>query len=115
MSSKKITDSAWWEGTWSPPPSHSGVQRSSRYLEMRDGVRIAIDLYLPESLKPGQKLPTILGQTRYYRRAVFRPLLRPLMKLLNPFDKMVRRYLSHGYAFVMVDARGSGASTMTKA
>jgi len=77
---------------------------------MRDGVKIAIDVYLPKSLLAGEKIPTILEQTRYYRRAVIRPVLRPIMNLISPFDKMVKRYLSQGYAFVMVDARGSGAS-----
>ena len=43
------------------------AQRQSLYLEMRDGVKIAIDVWLPVDLKPGQKLPTILRSTRYWR------------------------------------------------
>jgi putative CocE/NonD family hydrolase len=34
---------------------------------MRDGVKIAIDLYLPEGLPEGEKIPAILWQTRYWR------------------------------------------------
>ena len=115
MAQKRKGDTAWWDGTWSPQPTHKGVQRSSRYLEMRDGVKIAIDVYLPRSLQPGEKIPTILGQTRYYRRAIIRPILRPILNLISPFNKMVKRYLSQGYAFVMVDARGSGASFGSRA
>jgi predicted acyl esterase len=36
---------------------------SSRYLTMRDGVKIAVDLYLPRNQPPDQKLPTIIEQT----------------------------------------------------
>jgi len=115
MTQKNKSDTAWWDGTWSPRPTHRGVNRSSLYIEMRDGIKIAIDVYLPKSLQSGEKIPTILGQTRYYRRAIIRPLLRPILNLISPFNKMVKRYLSHGYAFVMVDARGSGASFGSRA
>jgi predicted acyl esterase len=30
------------------------------YLELRDGVRIAIDVWLPESLSAGEKVPTVM-------------------------------------------------------
>src|SRR5689334_13390246 len=52
--------------------AHRAVKCSSFYLPMRDGVRLAIDLYLPVGLKPGEKLPAILEQTRYGRRFDFR-------------------------------------------
>ena len=37
------------------------------YVEMRDGVRIAIDVWLPESLSAGEKVPTVMRATRYWR------------------------------------------------
>src|SRR5216684_3903306 len=49
------------------------VRRTSFYLTMRDGVRIATDLYLPTGLKGGDRLPTILVQTRYGRAIELRP------------------------------------------
>ncbi len=64
---------------------------------MRDGVRIAVDIHLPE-LEPGKKAPTILRQTRYHRSR---------QGGLSAFRS---RFLSSGYAWVDVDARGSGAS-----
>ncbi len=39
----------------------------SFYVEMRDGVRIAIDVWLPEDLRPGQKIPAMMRMTRYWR------------------------------------------------
>ena len=41
--------------------------RTSRYLMMRDGIKLAIDVYLPTSWQAGQRLPTMLHQTRYWR------------------------------------------------
>jgi hypothetical protein len=37
------------------------------YLPMRDGTRIAVNLYYPESEVPAEPAPTILVQTRYGR------------------------------------------------
>lgn len=45
---------------------------------MRDGVRIAVDLWLPDDLKPGAKLPAIVHQTRYFRSVDWQRLLRLL-------------------------------------
>jgi uncharacterized protein len=83
---------------------------------MRDGVRIAVDVHLPQALAPGRRVPTILRQTRYFRGVDFR----------EPWDKLPidwwfdhpahtrRRFLEHGYAWVDVCARGSGASFGTR-
>lgn len=87
---------------------------------MRDGVRIAIDLYLPADLASGVRLPAVLHQTRYYRSMELRW---PFRKLLggNPFqhigaDKQRRRrFTAAGYAWVDVDVRGSGASFGSRA
>ena len=48
-------------------PRYPGGVRESKHLTMRDGVKIAITLYLPKDLPEGTKLPTILWQTRYWR------------------------------------------------
>lgn len=84
---------------------------TSKYLVMRDGAQIAIDLTLPVGAPA--PVPTILRQTRYHRRMVLlppfnQPALRPL------FDQQfhARRYfVSRGYAWVDVCVRGSGASS----
>ena len=65
-----------WPGVHAPlradPAPFGGWTRESRYLEMRDGVRLAIDVYLPEGLAPGVRLPAILHQTSYHRSHAFR-------------------------------------------
>src|SRR5512141_2889321 len=49
-------------------------QRTSLYLPMRDGVKIAVDVWLPASWKPGQKLPTVMRATAYWRSYQFGPM-----------------------------------------
>ena len=75
------------------------LQDSSLYIPMNDGVRIAIDVLLPKDLPPGRKLPAIMKITRYGRGPVDGSI-----PLLEKF------WAQHGYASVMVDERGTGAS-----
>src|SRR5260221_13880707 len=49
----------------------------SHYATMRDGCRLAVDVYLPQTLpgraSPPAKLPTIVILTPYYRRFRLKP------------------------------------------
>ena len=105
----------WWNTQEQPAvaaPRFEKVSLSSFYLPMRDGVNIALDLYLPEGLQEGEKLPTILIQTRYVRRQEYRW---PFSAFLHGrFDKTIENFVTRGYAWVFVDARGSGASYGTR-
>ena len=81
---------------------------------MRDGTKIAIDVWLPEK-KPTPS-PTIIRQTRYFRSINLRfPL--SIFTGGRPIDhsglyaKRRKQFLKAGYAWVDVDVRGSGAST----
>jgi len=90
-------------------------RRSSRYLTMRDGTRIAIDIYLPDPLV--SRVPAIVRQTRYLRSLEAR-LPWPGSRLPGAFDLYARTrrvFLAADYAWVDVDVRGSGASTGTRA
>ncbi len=94
------------------PAQFAGFDRASRYLEMRDGVRIAVDVCVPRGLA-GQRVPTILRQTRYFRRFRVHPALRRVLDqhTLDPMNAPMREVMTaRGYAWVDVDARGSGAS-----
>ena len=42
-------------------------QNQSIYLAMRDGVKIAVDVWVPATLAKGQKVPAILKMTSYWR------------------------------------------------
>jgi putative CocE/NonD family hydrolase len=74
---------------------------------MRDGVPIAVDLYLPKGVTGGVRVPAILRQTRYWRAPRFRVVWRPFAD--RPQD-LAQRFLARGYAWLDVDVRGSGAS-----
>ncbi len=98
------------------PSNDVAITRISRYLTMRDGVKIAIDLYLPKQLKEGETLPTMLHQTRYWRSIEYRW---PWYLIMDPaprglMAKFAKRFLANGYAWVDVDVRGSGASFGTR-
>jgi uncharacterized protein len=87
------------------------VHKQSLYLPMRDGVELAVDVWLPRGLKPGTRLPALLHQTRYWRGAELRWPFSVLGDgLLGHEGKLVRELVLNGYAFVNVDCRGSGAS-----
>ncbi len=93
-------------------PKYDGIEYQSTYLTMRDSVKIAVDYILPKGLEDGKKLPTILYQTRYVRSVEpafpFRLFKDPAFGQIN--EKEIRFFTSHGYAVVIVDVRGSGAS-----
>jgi uncharacterized protein len=81
----------------------------SLYVTARDGTRIAIDVYLPK-LEPGIKVPTAFQTTRYHRSE-------ETQRTHPESDRMMleaKQWTDNGYAFVMVDARGTGASFGTR-
>ncbi|MGH9753854.1 MAG: CocE/NonD family hydrolase, partial [Blastocatellia bacterium] len=88
-------------------PRYNGVERASRYITLKDGVRLALDIYLPKGLEAGARLPAILEQTRYNRSYEFQPEARD--KADRPSQK-ITEFVTRGYAYVVVDVRGSGAS-----
>lgn len=108
---ERARDAAWWEAAPYRPvrrPEYPGVKRTSTYLTMRDGVRLAADLHLPRGLKAGTRIPAIVIQTRYVRRMQYRFPFSIFLR--GRFHKTIRYFVRRGYAWVYVDARGSGAS-----
>ncbi|HEX2547786.1 MAG TPA: CocE/NonD family hydrolase [Ramlibacter sp.] len=91
------------------PATHAIGAPSSCYVAMRDGVRLAVDMYLPEGAP--QRVPTIVVLTPYYRRfQVTGPGAEPSPNIAIYRDFFVPR----GYALVTVDVRGCGASFGTR-
>ena len=86
-----------------------GMKVSSRYVTMRDGTKIAIDLFLPKGLEPGRQLPAILEQNRYWR-SIHVPWPFRLVFGEIPDEAEKRRFVTHGYAWIEADVRGTGAS-----
>jgi uncharacterized protein len=80
-------------------PQYKEITTSALYLTMRDGTKIAIDVLLPKGLPAATKIPALLSITRYWRAKENR----------EP-DNLQKFFVNHGYALIMVDARGTGAS-----
>ncbi|WP_198370594.1 CocE/NonD family hydrolase [Roseomonas rosulenta] len=84
-------------------------QRSC-YIAMPDGVRIAADVWLPE--RATGALPTILIHTPYYRRFALAP--GAMAEACPNAAKFRDAFVPRGYALVVADARGTGASFGTR-
>ncbi len=96
------------------PQSHTVPQPRSTYVAMRDGVRLAVDTYVPEALDPADAattFPAIVILTPYYRRF---KLSAPGVDPSPNAAKYRDFFVSRGYAMVVVDVRGTGASFGTR-
>jgi putative CocE/NonD family hydrolase len=95
-----------------PAPRYHGTTTRSLHVTMRDGVKLAIDLILPADLPKNEKIPALVSQTRYWRaremRAPFKWFLTPA--ILDPLREFTPFFTSRGYALLLVDVRGTGAS-----
>ncbi len=90
---------------------YKGLSKSSQYIEMRDGIKIAVDIYLPKNLKKGEQLPALIHQTRYWRSPKIKfPFNLLTNGLIGSMGDMINAFIENGYAIINVDVRGSGAS-----
>ncbi|HXH17664.1 MAG TPA: CocE/NonD family hydrolase [Chitinophagales bacterium] len=93
-------------------PVYKGYSYHSCYVMMPDSVKLAVDVFLPKKAKQGEKFPAILYLTRYGRslqaKVPFRWLKDPVLVMIS--EKEIEFFTSYGYACVIVDVRGSGAS-----
>ncbi len=101
-------------GSYIPPAAkYSGTKSSSFYVPMKDGVELAVEVALPGDLPEDGKLPVLLTQTRYWRqmeiRWPFNIFIQP-EDTIPDFKELKPFFTSHGYAIVLVDVRGTGAS-----
>jgi len=85
-------------------------RNQSVYVTMRDGVQIAIDIWLPADLDDTATIPTLMHATRYWRA---RQNVAAGYENDNKFAE-AEKVNEEGYALVLVDARGSGASFGTR-
>lgn len=107
----ELTDSAWWTGKWAPQERYEAVVRRAQYVRARDGTRIATYLYLPEPLKPDERVPTVLIITPYASEMEYTAL----GKLMGGGKQVLaERFAHYGFATVLMDLPGSGASFGSK-
>lgn len=86
-------------------------------VSMRDGVRLATDVYFPSGYRPGidAPLPTILERTPYGKSEISRSEIHHGQPPANRAD-VARYFAARGYAVVLQDCRGRYGSegTFTK-
>jgi hypothetical protein len=83
------------------------VTKRSTYITAADGTRLAVDVYLPTRTDPRSRLPTVVEQTRYYRSSALRS---DPVGSCRAVPSQHAFFARRGYAVVVVDVRGSGAS-----
>ena len=94
----------------------SGLRRNvSHYVAMRDGTRLAVDLWLPADYRAGERLPALMRTTRYgrARQPGLELRLRVLLGLARAdalVGDEVRYFSERHFVLVLADMRGSGAS-----
>ena len=93
-----------------PTPFALPEQPESRYLTMRDGCRIAVEVWRPQGATG--PVPAILVLTPYYRRFALRP--GGAGDATPNAGKFINLFVPRGYAVVVVDVRGTGASFGTR-
>jgi predicted acyl esterase len=105
---------------WKVPPSrylagrpaeHQVGAPRSVYVTMPDGCRLAVDIILPDG-DAAQRRPTILILTPYVRR--FEVAAGSNVEPSPNSYKYRDMFVPRGYAVVVVDARGTGASFGTR-
>lgn len=87
--------------------------RYSTYVEMKDGTKIAVRYLLPLNVDIGTKIPAIVEGTRYGTQNKESFLLAALTNLGIAREvppSFIVHFLESQYAYVTIDARGSGAS-----
>ncbi len=89
--------------------SGGSVARSSLYVPVRDGTRLAINVYRPavDGKPVATRLPTIFAFTPYRARYLDKG------KTVETFDQEIfgfRALVAAGYAVAVADVRGKGAS-----
>jgi putative CocE/NonD family hydrolase len=92
------------------PPRYRGCRLSSRYVAVRDGTRIALDIHLPEGAETDAAFPAIVLFTPYYRRFSLAPGHREDLEASPNTAQFRDAFVPQGYAVVVADVRGCGAS-----
>ncbi|HEY2706871.1 MAG TPA: CocE/NonD family hydrolase [Caulobacteraceae bacterium] len=86
---------------------------ASSYLTMRDGTRIAVTVWLPADLRPGERVPALVKGTPYWRGGALTFLGKALTELgvtIVPDEPDIGILTDRRFAVVAVDTRGTGAS-----
>lgn len=91
---------------------YDGYDRESRYVAVRDGTRLAVDIFYPtkQGKRAQEKLPALFHITHYGRAKILEDGSLATITRIEDKNSQGRFLLEHGYVIVSVDIRGSGAS-----
>ena len=90
-------------------PEYKSYVRSSHYVSMFDGTKLAVDVYLPTNGPTNGPFPVLLNY-HPYQRSTINPKTGAIEGVMFSSETQIKFYTSYGYAFVVADMRGSGAS-----
>lgn len=79
---------------------------SDAMVPMRDGVRLATDIYLPPDWREGDRLPVLMERTPYDKRGSNHGDFTRDEPRLRSKPEIARWFAEAGYAFVLQDCRG---------
>ena len=100
-------------GAYTREATYDGANRYSVYVPMPDGVRVAVDYFIPtsEGVEATEPLPTILHYTRYIRAVEYQTEDGDTgISSQAERDPILQHMLHRGYTVAVADARGTGAS-----
>jgi len=91
---------------------YDGYDRESKYVAVRDGTRMAVDVYYPtrNGQREEQKLPVLMYATHYHRATIQLSGNLTTHFKIEEKNSQARFLLEHGYVIIAYDVRGSGAS-----
>jgi uncharacterized protein len=91
---------------------YSQWAKTSQYVSVRDGTRLALDLYRPSvgGVPVDESLPVVLIATPYLRSSAALPGPQTSVEEAPPETEWLERILKHGYVIAVLDMRGHGAS-----
>ena len=87
-----------------------GYTSNSTYIRCKDGIKLATSYFVPKKLERNKKIPTILIMERYWRHPELRRFFKWIFGKNYTIDAFAKIFTGRGYAFVIVDCRGTGAS-----
>ena len=108
-------------------PKYTEYVRSSVYVPMRDGVRLAVDIYRPsiDGVAADEPMPVVFSYSRYPRARMTEDgsIIRSLFGFgtippgekggplpVGEFERPAAMLMRHGYVYAVAEARGTGAS-----
>lgn len=113
----------WEQYQSADEPGYKSYNRTSRFVAMSDSTKLAVDVYLPTKGPEREEFPVVFKMTPYGRAYIgpnvgfaLRTLSwisgvgwRPLLDQ-DRYSESISLLLKHGYAVVVADMRGTGAS-----